>query len=56
MNGQFSQELTKLNAMNEQQAIIAGANQQQQVRLANLANVQQAGLTQGQLTQQMSIS
>jgi hypothetical protein len=26
------------------------------VRLANLANVQQAGLTQGQLTQQMALA
>ena len=43
MTGQFAQELTKLNAMNEQQASIAGANLQQQVRLANLAKVQQAG-------------
>ena len=25
MTGQFAQELTKLNAMNEQQAILAGA-------------------------------
>ena len=37
MNGQFSQELTKLNTMNEQQAIIAGANQQSTSKISKLS-------------------